>query len=356
MRTSYQGKPNGVLAIHQCDRLRQWQPDEIELFEAVAAQVGIALAQAQLLAQETAHRKLLVQQNHDLTEATHAAEAASLAKSEFLAMMSHEIRTPMNAVIGTLDLMHTTPLNAQQGQYFNIIRSGSETLLKLLDDILDVSKIEAGKLQVERRSFNLHGCIGSVIALLNPKCTQKGLELKHFIDPDVPQYIEGDSHRLQQILTNLMSNAIKFTEVGQVSLRVTAHQPDPASPRHELQFMIQDTGIGISAQQKKSLFQAFSQVDTSITRKYGGTGLGLTISQQLAHLMGGQLWVESMGSVAGDAPPHHWVSRGSSAAAFGQGALPSLEPDIGNGATFYFTITTTATNIPEPAPSIGAAY
>ncbi len=338
VRTSYQGKPNGVLAIHQCDRLRPWQPDEIELFEAVAAQVGIALAQAQLLAQETAHRKLLVQQNQELGAATRAAEAASLAKSEFLAMMSHEIRTPMNAVIGTLDLMQITPLNPQQGKYFNIIRSGSETLLNLLDDILDVSKIEAGKLQIEHHVFDLYACIDSVIALLNPKCVQKGLTLTHFIDPDVPKNIEGDSHRLKQILTNLMSNAIKFTEVGQVSLRVIAHQTDAASPRHELQFMIQDTGIGISAQQQTNLFQAFSQVDTSITRKYGGTGLGLTISQQLAHLMGGQLWVESMGSVAGE-PPQQWEPFSSDT--FGRAALTSLNPEIGSGATFYFTITTT---------------
>lgn len=350
VRTSYQGKPNGVLAIHQCDRLRQWQPDEIELFEAVAAQVGIALAQGQLLAQETAHRKLLVQQNQDLGEATRAAEAASQAKSEFLAMMSHEIRTPMNAVIGTLDLMQTTPLNPQQNQYFNIIRSGSETLLNLLDDILDVSKIEAGKLQIERHSFDLYACIDSVIALMNPKCTQKGLALRHFIDPDVPQHIEGDSHRLKQILTNLLSNAIKFTAVGQVSLRVIAHQPDPVSPCYNLQFMIQDTGIGISDQQQTNLFQAFSQVDTSITRKYGGTGLGLTISQQLAHLMGGQLWLESMGSIAGE-PPTQWVPL-SSSAIFEQFALPSLESNIGPGATFYFTIATTITEPPKPSPNL----
>lgn len=350
VRTSYQDKPNGVLAIHQCDRLRQWQPDEIELFEAVAAQVGIALAQGQLLAQETAHRKLLVQQNQDLGEATRAAEAASLAKSEFLAMMSHEIRTPMNAVIGTLDLMQTTPLDPQQAQYFNIIRSGSETLLNLLDDILDVSKIEAGKLQIERHCFDLYACIDSVIALMNPRCTQKGLALRHFIDPDVPRHIEGDSHRLKQILTNLLSNAIKFTAVGQVSLRIIAHPPDLVSRHYKLQFMIQDTGIGISAEQQTNLFQAFSQVDTSITRKYGGTGLGLTISQQLAHLMGGQLWLESMGSIAGEAPTQ-WVPF-SSSTFFEQVDLPPLESNIGPGAAFYFTIATTATANPEPSPDL----
>jgi signal transduction histidine kinase/ActR/RegA family two-component response regulator/HPt (histidine-containing phosphotransfer) domain-containing protein len=346
VRTSYQGKPNGILALHQCDRLRSWQPDEIELFEAVAAQVGIALAQAQLLEQETTHRKQLSQQNEDLVSATRAAEAASRAKSEFLAMMSHEIRTPMNAVIGTLDLLHITHLNPQQAQYLSIIRSGSEALLNLLNDILDFSKIEAGKLQIDCHSFDLHACIASAIELLVPKCSEKELALQWFIDPEVPQQVEGDSHRLRQILTNLLSNAIKFTAVGQISIRVIAHRPDPLSPRYEIQFMIQDTGIGISTQQQTTLFQPFSQVDTSITRKYGGTGLGLIISQQLTRLMGGHLWVESRGSIAGDRPAN-W-----------QSLLNALEPwmstasrsNAGPGSTFYFTIAVSAHSVPVAVP------
>lgn len=347
VRTSYQGKPNGILALHQCDRQRSWQPDEIELFESVAAQVGIALAQAQLLEQETAHRKQLSQQNQDLVAVTLAAEAASRAKSEFLAMMSHEIRTPMNAVIGTLDLLHTTPLNSQQAQYLNIIRSGSEALLTLLNDILDLSKIEAGKLQIDCHSFNLHACIASVIELLVPRCDEKGLALQWFIDPDVPQQVEGDSHRLRQILTNLISNAIKFTDAGQISIRAIAHCPDPRSSHHELQFIIQDTGIGISTQQQTTLFQPFSQVDTSITRKYGGTGLGLIISQQLTHLMGGHLWVESMGSFAGD-PPAHWHPFLSP---LKRGISPSSLPTTGPGSIFYFTITVIAQPVLESEPT-----
>jgi signal transduction histidine kinase/CheY-like chemotaxis protein/HPt (histidine-containing phosphotransfer) domain-containing protein len=336
IRTSYQGNPNGMLILHQCDRHRYWLPDEIELFEAVAAQVGIALAQAQLLEEKTAHHRQLLEQNKDLVKATRAAEAANSAKSEFLAMMSHEIRTPMNAVIGTLDLLHTTILNTQQTQYLDIIRSGSEALLTLLNDILDFSKIEAGKLDIDCHPFNLHTCITSAIELLAPQCTQKGIKLTWFIDPKVPQQIEGDSYRLRQILTNLVSNAVKFTDAGQVLIRVAAHQAN-SSPHHEIQFAIHDTGIGISAQQQATLFQPFSQVDTSITRKYGGTGLGLIISQQLANLMGGHLWVESRGSFAGNSPSQ-WKSLWSS---LRQG-LPTDETG-GPGSTFYFTIAANAT-------------
>jgi signal transduction histidine kinase/ActR/RegA family two-component response regulator/HPt (histidine-containing phosphotransfer) domain-containing protein len=345
IRTSYQGKPNGMLTLHQCDRIRHWLPDEIELFEAVAAQVGIALAQAQLLEQKTIHHKQLLEQNQELIEVTRAAEAASQAKSEFLAMMSHEIRTPMNAVIGTLDLLHTTPVNDQQSLYLDIVRNGSEGLLTLLNDILDFSKIEAGKLQVDCHPFNLHTCITSAIELFASQCTQKGIELTWFIDPEVPQHIEGDSYRLRQILTNLVSNAVKFTDVGQVLVRVTASHPDPLSLRHELQFMIHDTGIGISAQQQINLFQPFSQVDTSITRKYGGTGLGLIISQQLAHLMGGHLWAESRGSVAGD-PPRQWHSCFSALLQ----DLPAFST-AGPGSTFYFTITADANANDDAVPT-----
>ncbi|WP_404789958.1 response regulator [Altericista sp. CCNU0014] len=348
VRTSYQGKPNGLLSLHQCDRPRSWQPDEIELLEAVAAQVGIALAQAQLLEQETAHRKQLSQQNQDLVVATRAAEAASRAKSEFLAMMSHEIRTPMNAVIGTLDLLHVTHLNPQQAQYLNIIRNGSEALLTLLNDILDFSKIEAGKLQIDNHTFNVRACITSAIELLVPQCHEKGLALKWFIDPEVPQQVEGDSYRLRQVLTNLISNAIKFTDAGQISIRAIARRPDPFSPRYELQFAIRDTGIGISTQQQTTLFQPFSQVDTSITRKYGGTGLGLAISHQLTRLMGGHLWVESRGSLGGD-PPNQWQPFLNPLL---QGGPTALTLETGPGSTFYFTIATKSISVPDPVPPL----
>ncbi|HEY9824065.1 MAG TPA: response regulator, partial [Stenomitos sp.] len=311
VRTSYQGKPNGVLALQQCDRQRYWQVDEIELFEAVAAQVGIAIAQAQLLEQETEHRNQLMQQNQALAEAKQAAEEASRAKSEFLAIMSHEIRTPMNAVIGTLDLLHSSSVDSTQATYLDIARNGSESLMMLLNDILDFSKIESGKLQMEMRPFDLHHCVGSVLALLAPKCAEKHLELKHRIEPNVPLSIEGDSHRLRQVLVNLISNAIKFTPAGQVCVYVGAKQPDPTVEHYELLFMVRDTGIGISKSQQELLFQPFSQVDSSVTRQYGGTGLGLAICKQLVNLMGGKLWVESRGSIKGDCPsnwsPSGWV-------------------------------------------------
>ncbi|MBD2461303.1 response regulator [Oscillatoria sp. FACHB-1407] len=308
VRTSFQGKPNGIIGIHHnsCHPSEetawhhQWTPEEIELLEAIADQVGIALEHARLLKQETQQREKLTEQNIALEQAKHAADTANRAKSDFLAMMSHEIRTPMNAVMGMAGILLETSLTSQQQDLVQTIRQSSDALLTIMNGILDFSKIESGKLELEQHPFNLRTCIEESLDLLAPKANQKGLELAYVIDPNTPEMILSDSTRLRQILVNLISNAVKFTQVGEVTISAKAHKlarptdaPNSDGFTHSIWFSVKDTGSGIPSDRLDRLFQPFSQVDSSVSRTYGGTGLGLVICQRLCEMMGGRIWVDS---------------------------------------------------------------
>ena len=224
-------------------------------------------------------------------QSTQKAKDANRAKGEFLANMSHEIRTPLNAVIGLTYLCLQTQLTEQQRDYLNKTNLSANSLLQLLNDILDFSKIEAGKLSLEQAKFNLVEMLDGVVTMLSLKSQEKGLELLVDIDQNVPTYLKGDSHRLRQVCTNLVNNAIKFTDQGEISIIVTLVEEEPYGVM--LQFAVIDTGIGLTQTQIEKLFQKFFQGDTSTTRKYGGTGLGLAISKRLVEMMGGRINVRS---------------------------------------------------------------
>jgi signal transduction histidine kinase/ligand-binding sensor domain-containing protein/CheY-like chemotaxis protein len=236
-------------------------------------------------------KSLVEKQNREIEELLRQSQEVSRLKSEFLANMSHEIRTPMNGVIGMTQLVLDTPLNAEQRDYIATVRDSAESLLVVINDILDFSKIEAGKMELGHEPFSVRKCVGDALLVFGWKAEAKGLRLRPEIDPGLPDYVTGDADRVRQILLNLVGNAMKFTERGEIVLSITSELAEPHGM--QFRFSICDTGIGIPREKQAVIFEAFAQADGSARRRTGGTGLGLAISAKLVHLMGGRIWVES---------------------------------------------------------------